>query len=148
MVKRDSTFQRMRFHCSWVQWRRYLHHLHHPDGCITHGDLRHVAARPLKPISWSSRYYCADVASRGSLELGSECCNWGQTIFMLYALQHSVLWACVAYHFAAEPRCFHFAITALTVDRGSSSRTEIWQTDLLERCHAMTVPHWKLLSSQ
>ncbi|KAK6310132.1 hypothetical protein J4Q44_G00200130 [Coregonus suidteri] len=35
---------------------------------------------------------CADVASRGSLELVSECCNRGQTIFTHYALQwsHSV----------------------------------------------------------
>ena len=45
------------------------------------------------------------------------------------------------------PRCFHFTITALTVDRGSSIRAEIWWTDLLERWHPMTVPHWKSLSS-
>ena len=50
-------------------------------------------------------------------------------------------WAVVA------PRHFHFTITALTVDRGSSSRAEIWQTDLLERWHPMTVPSWKSLSS-
>jgi hypothetical protein len=29
------------------------------------------------------------------------------------------------------PRCFHFTITALTVDQGSSSRAEIWPADLL-----------------
>ena len=50
-------------------------------------------------------------------------------------------WTCVA------PRYFHFTITALTVDRGMSSRSDIWQTDLLERWHPMTVPHWKSLSS-
>ena len=50
-------------------------------------------------------------------------------------------WAVVA------PRCFHFPITALTVDQGSSSKAEIWQTDLLKRWHPMTVPHRKSLSS-
>ena len=50
--------------------------------------------------------------------------------------------------FVAEPllpvvalRHFHFTITTLTVDRGSSSREEICQTGLLERWHPMTVPH-------
>jgi hypothetical protein len=35
--------------------------------------------------------YCADVASRDSLELGSECCNRGQKIYMRYTLQHSAV---------------------------------------------------------
>jgi hypothetical protein len=42
--------------------------------------------------------YYADIASRGSFELSSECCNWGQTS----ALGGPVLWACVTYHFVAE----------------------------------------------
>ncbi|KAK6313824.1 hypothetical protein J4Q44_G00152830 [Coregonus suidteri] len=29
MVKRDSSLQRTRFHCSRVQWRRALHHSSH-----------------------------------------------------------------------------------------------------------------------
>ena len=45
------------------------------------------------------------------------------------------------------PRSFHFTITALTVDRGSSSRAEILQTDLLESWRPMTVLCWKSLSS-
>jgi hypothetical protein len=71
--------------------------------------------------------YCAEVASRGSLELGSECCNRGQ---MILELNHLAIVA---------PRRFHFTITALTVnrevlagqkftvtyDRGSSGRAEI-----------------------
>ena len=83
--------------------------------------------------------YCADVASKGSLELGSECCNRGKMI--LHATHFSIRrsrsvslcglplcgWAVVA------PWCLHFTITALTVDRGCSSRADIWQTDLLER---------------
>ena len=36
---------------------------------------------------------------------------------------------------------------SLIVDRGRSSRAEIWQTDLLERWHSVTVPRWKSLSS-
>ena len=73
--------------------------------------------------------YCADVASRDNLELSSECCNRGQTNFKHYALQRSRFvslcglplhgWAVVA------PRRFHFTITAITVDQGSSSRAEI-----------------------
>ena len=47
----------------------------------------------------------------------------------------------------AAPRRFHFTKTALTVDRGNSSRAEIWQTDMLERWHHMMVPRWKSLSS-
>ena len=37
------------------------------------------------------------------------------------------------------PRCFYVTITALTVDRGISSRAE--------KCHPMTFPCWKSLSS-
>ena len=37
---------------------------------------------------------CAGVASRGSLELASECCNRGQTIIKRYMLQHSAVPFC------------------------------------------------------
>ena len=99
----------------------------------------------------STNSLCADVASRGSLKLSSECCNRGQTILSSSALggPRSVSfcglplrgWAVVA------PRRFHFTITALTVDWGSSSRAEMLRTDLLERWHPMTVPRWKWLNS-
>ena len=97
--------------------------------------------------------YCADVASRGSLELGGECCNRVTTIYMRYALQHSavtfyeLVWPTTLRLRHCCSQTFHFTITALPVYRGSSSRAEIWQTDLLERWHPMTVPHWKSLSS-
>ena len=58
----------------------------------------------------------------------------------------------MAYHFTAEqlllleavvaPRSFHFTITKLSVDRGSSSSAEILQTDLLE-----SYDSWKSLRS-
>ncbi len=54
MEKRDSSLQRTRLHCSRVQWWRALHHgiprfaLH----LVTYG--LDAAARPWKPIPWSS----------------------------------------------------------------------------------------------
>jgi hypothetical protein len=94
--------------------------------------------------------YCADVAFRVSLELVSECCNRGQIIFTYFntpgccsvSLCGLLLrgWAVVS------PRCFNFTITALTVDRGSSSRAEIWWTDLLERWHSATLKVTELFS--
>jgi hypothetical protein len=38
--------------------------------------------------------YCVDVASRGSLEFSSECCNQGQLIFTCDASQQSRSVAC------------------------------------------------------
>ena len=85
--------------------------------------------------------YCAYVASRGSYELSSECCNRGQMIFMRNRFSNR--------RSCSVNLCgFHFTITAVTVDWGSSSRADIWPTDLLERWHPVTVPHWvKSLSS-
>jgi hypothetical protein len=80
---------------------------------IEHGDLRLVCScSAMNSISRSSR----------------------RTVLLLTRQSSSVSlfglplhgWAFVA------PRCFHLTITALTVDPGSSSRTYIWQTDLLE----------------
>lgn len=74
---------------------------------------------------------CTDVASRGSLELGSECCNRGQMIFTRYVLQHSaapfceLVWPTTRGWAVVTPRRFHFTITALTLDWGSSNRAEI-----------------------
>ena len=89
--------------------------------------------------------YCADVASRGSLELGSECSNQGQ-IFTHYSTlwSHSVSLCGLPLLFwvVVGPRHFHFTITA--VDRFRSRRAEVWRTDLLERWHPMMVLHWKL----
>jgi hypothetical protein len=49
-----------------------------------------AAAWPWKHISLSSRgkRFCADVVSRGSLDLGSECCNWGQTSLAVLFCEH------------------------------------------------------------
>jgi len=37
---------------------------------------------------------CADIASRVSFVLGSECCNWRQTIFPRYVLKHPAVPYC------------------------------------------------------
>ena len=55
MVKRHSSLQRIRFHCSRVQWRWPLHHSSQLLAlCIVILGLC-AAARPWKPISWRSQ---------------------------------------------------------------------------------------------
>ena len=94
MVKCDSSLQRTRFHRSRVQWRLAWHHSCLALHMVILGFC--AATLPWKPISWRSRpnSYCADIASRGSLELCSEFCNQGQTIFTRYRLQHSLVLFC------------------------------------------------------
>ena len=67
------------------------------------------------------------------------------------ALSGPNLWACVAYHFAAESlllldvstwQLLHLQLTWAAL----AGQLFLW-TDLLERWHPMTVPHWKSLSS-
>ena len=103
---------------------------------IVHGDLRLVcgcSAMETHFMKLLTNSYRADVASRGSLELCSECCLSSVTIFTRYALQHSrvrSLSLCglpLCGSAIVAPRSFYFTITALIVDRGSSSRTEIWR---------------------
>ena len=64
---------------------------------IVHGDLSLVcgySAMETHFMMLLTDSSCADVASRGSLELGSECCNWGQTMFARYTLQQSLVSFC------------------------------------------------------
>ena len=151
MVKRDSSLQRKHFPCSRVQWWWALH----PSSrrlalrMVTLGLC--AAARPLKPISWISRQRVL------VLTLLPEAV-WNSVVVSVSTEDRRFL---SATRFSTQrsrsvslcglplfgraivaPRCFHFTITALTVDRGSSSMAEIWQTDLLERGHLMTVPCW------
>ena len=77
-----------------LQWALYIHQSREPMVAsftplqpmlaIAHGDLRLVCgclAMETHFMKLPTNSYCADVASRGSLELGIECCNRGQTIF-------------------------------------------------------------------
>jgi hypothetical protein len=128
MVKRDFSLQRPCFHCSRVQRQGALHHFSRRLA------LRMVilglcaAARPWKPISWSSwrtvivdEQFLCWLCSRGSLELVvSVATDVRQFVCtMRFSTQRSLSvslcglprrgWAVVA------PRCLHFTITAVTV---------------------------------
>jgi hypothetical protein len=106
----------MHFHCFSPMAARFTPL--QPMLGIAHGDLRLVcgcSAMETHFMKLPTNSCCAEVASRGSLELCSECCNWG-LIFTCYVLQHSAVplcglpcrgWAVVA------PIHFHFTITAL-----------------------------------
>jgi hypothetical protein len=103
-----------------------------------HGDLRLVCSclamenHFMKVLTNSS---CADVASRGSLELSRECCNRGDDFLHATSFStrrsHSMSLCGLPLHGLAvvTPRCFYLTITALIVDQGSSSSAEIWWTD-------------------
>ena len=54
MVKRDSSLQRTRFHCSRVQWRQSLYHSNRRLALLMVILGLCAAARPWKTISWSS----------------------------------------------------------------------------------------------
>ena len=140
--------------CGITSWWSVIHHsrervstaptavsfiLLQPTLGIAHGDLRLVrgcSALETHFMKLLMNSYSADVASRVSLEIST---RWSRSVSLCGLPLCG--WAVVA------PRCFHFTITALTVERGSSSRVEIWRTDLLERWYPMTVPSWKSLSS-
>ena len=164
MVKRDSSLQRPRFHCSRVQWRRPLDPSSRRLALSKLITLYHLAVQqtnlglaawPWKPISWSSRRTVpvlklipeavwnsvVSVATDDRRFLRSTCLSTWQSCSVSLSELPLRGWAVVA------PRCFHFTITALTVDRGSSSKEEIWRIDFVEWWYRMTVPCWKALSS-
>ena len=110
-----------------------------------------ASALPWKPISWSSWRtvlvlmwlpeavwnYVVSVATKDRRFLRASTRR-----------SHSVrLCGLPLRGWAVAPRHFHFTITALTVDWGSSSRAESLRTDLLEKWHPMTVPRWKSRSA-
>jgi hypothetical protein len=148
MVKRDSSLQGMHFHCFRVKWWRVLHHSSQRLALlIVILDLC-TAARPWKPNSWSSwqtvivltllpeavRNSVVSVATKDRWFLHAKrfSTRWSRSVSLWVLPLRG--WAVVV------SRRFYVIITALTVDRGSSSRVEIWLTDLLERWHPMTVP--------
>ena len=118
MVKCDSLLKINIFHSSRVQWWQAFHHSNR------HLALRMLilglcAVRQWKPILWSSR-----------LTVLPEVI-WNSRKYYFYTLRASalggpILPACVAYHFAVE-LLFLLDVTSYQC---SSSRAEIWQTDL------------------
>ena len=69
---------------------------------VAHGDLRLMwgcSAMETHFMKLQTNSYCADVASRGSLELGGECYR----LFLCAStLSGHVLWACAVYPFEAR----------------------------------------------
>ena len=137
MVKCDSSLQGTRFHCFRVQWWWALHHSSWrlALNMVILGLC--AAARPWKPILWISRQtvivqtLLSEAVWRSVVSVATED-RWFLCATLFTTQQsHSVSlcglslrdWDVVA------PRRFHFTITALTVDQGSSSRVEIWRTD-------------------
>ena len=76
--------------------------------CIAHGDLRLVCGYLAMETP--------DVASRGSFEFSSGCSQ---------PRTAKLAWPTTSQLSVVASRCFHFTITALTGDWGSSSRAEI-----------------------
>jgi hypothetical protein len=119
---------------------------------IAHGDFRLVfgcSAMETHFRKLPTNSYCADVASSGSW-ISRVGVAYEDILFFLHtsALGSPVLWACVAYHFVAELLLLLDVFTSQyqhLVDRGSSSRAEIWQTNLLKRWYTMS--RWTSLSS-
>ena len=109
MVKRDSSLQRTLFHCSRVQCRQGLHHSSRLLAlCVVILGLC-VAAWPWKPILWISRQTVIVLTLLPEAVWNSVLSVATENIYIFFymlrasALGGTVLWACVAYHFAAEP---------------------------------------------
>ena len=98
-----------------------------------------------------SRFHCSRVQWRRALRHSSQRLVLHMVIFGLCAAGRP--WKLISWSSRQTVIVvmllldFHFTITALTVDWGSSSRVEILRTDMLERWHALTVPLWKSLCS-
>ena len=101
---------------------------------IAHGDFKLVfgySSMETHFMKLQTNSYCANVAFRVSLELDSECCNQGQTIFTRYSLQHSavpfcaLVWPTTSRLKHCCSQTFPFHNKARIVDRGSSSRADI-----------------------
>jgi hypothetical protein len=72
-----------------------IYHWHYALGQVAfswhpYGDLRLVCGYSAMETHFMKLLTNSSCA-RGSLELGGECCNWGQTICTCYVLQHSTL---------------------------------------------------------
>ena len=155
MEMRDLSLQRLRLHCSRVQWQRALHH------CIQCFALHllmyglDAAARPWKPIPWSSLRTVLELIWRPHEVWRSVAIDSAESWRPLCTMCLSIRWPLsvilrgLPLHgwVAVIPNRFHFVIIPLTVDCGIFRSEEISQLDLLHRWHPITVPCWNSLSS-
>ena len=150
MVKRDSSLQRIRFHCSRVKRQQALLNFSRQLGLrmVILGLCAAARAMETHFTKLPKNSYCADVASRGSLELRSEFCNRGQTIFTHYAQHSAVLfcelvWPTTSRLSHCWPQMFHFTIAAQHLRLTGAALAEqkfdeftFWKGGILGRCHA------------
>ena len=153
MEKRDLSLQRTRLHCSRVQWRCALHH------CIRRFALHllmyglDAAARPWKPIPWSSLRTVLELIWRPHEVWRSVVIDSAESWRPLHTMSLGIHWPssvilCGLHGWVAViPNHFHFVIMPLTVDCGIFRREEISRLDLLHRWHPITVAGWNSLSS-
>ena len=116
---------------------------------LAHADLRLVcgcSAMETHFIKLPTNSSCAEVASRASLKLGSECCNRGQMIFTCFSTQwpHYVSLCGLPLYSGAvvAPRYFHFKITALTVAGQTFDKLTFWKGGILWQSDFES--HWAL----
>ena len=133
MVKRNSSLQRNHFHRSSVQWRWALHH---SSRCLAlHMVILGLCAVSLHGNPFQEapdeQFLCWVLQPRTDIFLRALCFSPRQSRSVSLCGLTLRSWAVVT------PRSFHFTITALTADRGRSSRAEIWWTDLLKRWHPL-----------
>jgi hypothetical protein len=144
MVRHDSSLQRMRFHCSRVQWWQALYHFsqHMVLGMVIQGLC--AAARQWKPISWSSQWVLVRTlrpeAVWNSVLQGPNC----YTLHVL-ALGGPVPWPTTN----AEPLLLldvstsqHLQLTGATLAGQKLDELTCWKGGTLWRCHIEW--HWAL----
>uniref|UniRef100_A0A8C7L748 Cohesin subunit SA n=1 Tax=Oncorhynchus kisutch TaxID=8019 RepID=A0A8C7L748_ONCKI len=87
-------------------------------------------------MNLSTNSTCTDVASRGSLELGSEACNQGQVIFTRFSTWQS---CSVSYHFATllvlDISTSQQQLTGAALAGQKFDTLTCWKGGILERCH-------------
>uniref|UniRef100_A0A8C7NA02 Cohesin subunit SA n=1 Tax=Oncorhynchus kisutch TaxID=8019 RepID=A0A8C7NA02_ONCKI len=93
-------------------------------------------------MNLSTNSTCTDVASRGSLELGSEACNQGQVIFTRFSTWQS---CSVSYHFATllvlDISTSQQQLTGAALAGQKFDTLTCWKGGILERCHSV-VDDW------
>ena len=155
MEKYDSSIQRTHLHCSRVQRRQASNH------CIRCFALHllmyglDAAARPWKPIPWSSLRTVLELIWRPNEVWRSVVIDSAESWQPLRTTCLSIHWSCSVIlcdlpcrdWVSVIPNHFHFVIIPLTVDCGIFRSKEISQLDLLHRWHPVTVPCWNSLSS-
>ena len=114
-----------------------------------------AAARPWKPIPWSSLRTVLELIWRPHKVWRSVAIDSAESWRPLGTMRLSIRWPrsvilCgrpLRGWVAVVPNCSHFVVIPLEVDCGIFSSEEILRLDLLHRWHPIMVPCWNSLSS-